>query len=121
MKTCAYCGRQNEDHAIRCLECGTELSPPEAPASDSGSEDRLERIAVLDNEVQAELVDAVLTDRDIPHIMQSYHDSVYDGIFQTQKGWGILLAPPAFKAEILAAVEDIKKQSPPPLDTSGNE
>jgi len=24
MKTCAYCGRENDDAALRCQECGTE-------------------------------------------------------------------------------------------------
>jgi len=71
----------------------------------------LERIVSLDNEVQAGLVDAVLSDRDIPHLMQSYHDSAYDGIFQIQKGWGVVLAPPGFRAEILAVIEDVKRQS----------
>ena len=37
MKTCGYCGRENEDVAMYCLECGTPLvnSPPcELPVSD---------------------------------------------------------------------------------------
>lgn len=120
MKTCAYCGRENETQATLCRECGTEFAPAGAPArgaaSDAGPDDRLEKIAVLDSEVQAELVDAVLTDRDIPHIMQTYHESAFDGIFQAQKGWGVILAPPGFRDEILAALEDIKHQPPPPLD-----
>jgi hypothetical protein len=36
MKKCAYCGRENDDNAVHCSECGTELvqpSPtPAAPA-----------------------------------------------------------------------------------------
>ena len=40
MKKCSYCGRQNEDTAVRCSECGTEivsLSPPEVDARQSDS------------------------------------------------------------------------------------
>jgi len=73
--------------------------------------DKLEKIAVLDSEVQAELVDSVLTERDIPHLMRSYHDSAYDGIFQTHGGWGHVEAPAAFKDDILAVIEDIKRQA----------
>ena len=33
MKTCAYCGRANEDTATTCLECGTDqFKPASAPA-----------------------------------------------------------------------------------------
>ena len=73
--------------------------------------DKLEKIAVLDSEVQAELVDSVLTERDIPHLMRSYHDSAYDGIFQTHGVWGHVEAPAAFKDDILAVIEDIKRQA----------
>ena len=73
--------------------------------------DKLEKIAVLDNEVQAELVDSVLTERGIPHLMRSYHDSAYDGLFQVGKGWGAILAPASFREEILATLAEIRRQS----------
>ena len=115
MKTCSYCGRENEDQAAKCQECGTEFGPSPASAEhtakESGEAERFENAAVLDNEVQAELMDGVLSDRKIPHIMQSYHDSVLDGIFQAGKGWGVILAPANFKDEILAALADVKSQS----------
>jgi hypothetical protein len=73
--------------------------------------DKLEKIAVLESEVQAELVDSVLEQRNIPHLMRSYHDSAYDGIFQTHAGWGQIEAPAAFRDEILAVIEDVKRQA----------
>ena len=112
---CTYCGRENEDQATECLECGTELTQGPAPAKqtpkETGATERFEKVAVLDNEVQAELMDGVLSGRDIPHIMQSYHDSAMDGIFQTGKGWGAVLAPASFREEILAALAEIRRQS----------
>ncbi len=110
MVRCGYCGRENPDGARRCRECGTEFRQDPIPGKDSLSqpEKRMEHIATLDNEVQATLVDAVLSDRNIPHIMQSYHDSAYDGLFQLQKGWGVVLASPDFKDEILAVLREIK-------------
>jgi len=115
MKRCGYCGRENGDDAARCQECGTEFVRVETVGEGTHKEadaiGRLERIATLDTEIQAGLIDAVLSDRKIPHIMQTYHDSAYDGIFQVQKGWGVILAPREFRSEILAVLEDIKRQS----------
>ncbi len=73
--------------------------------------ENVERIAVLDNEVQAELLDSVLSERNIPHLLRSYHDSAYDGLFQMPQGWGHVEAPVSFRDEILAIVEDIKRQA----------
>ncbi len=108
MKHCGYCGRENGDDAVYCQECGTEFVREPIIADPIGS---LERIATLDTEVQAGLVDAVLSERQIPHVMQTYHDSAYDGIFQLQKGWAVVLAPAHVKAEILAVINDVKRQS----------
>jgi hypothetical protein len=69
--------------------------------------EEFKKIAVLENEIQARLLDSILTERDIPHRLRSYHDSAYDGIFQTQKGWGIIQAPLQYQEEILAIVEDL--------------
>jgi ribosomal protein L40E len=115
MKTCAYCGRENEDQATKCQECGTDFvrnsASPEHTAKESGDTERLEKVAVLDNEVQAELMDGVLSGRGIPHIMQTYHDSALDGLYQMGKGWGVILAPASFREEILAALAEIRRQS----------
>jgi hypothetical protein len=73
--------------------------------------EKLEKIAVLDSEVQAELVDSVLSERGIPHLLQSYHDSALDGIYQARSGWGHIEAPLASKAEILAVIEELKSQA----------
>ena len=121
MKTCTYCGRENEDQATQCQECGVEIvrgpASTEGTPREHGEAERFEKVAVLDSEVQAELMDGVLSGRDIPHIMQSYYDSALDGIFQTGKGWGIILAPASSREEILAALADIRRQS---QSSSGN-
>ncbi|MHB8078010.1 MAG: hypothetical protein ACYDIE_01970 [Candidatus Krumholzibacteriia bacterium] len=73
--------------------------------------EKLEKIAVLNDEMQAQLLEAVLTDRGIPHVLRTYHDSAYDGLFQTQKGWGVVLAAPEHRAEILAVIADLERPS----------
>jgi hypothetical protein len=85
--------------------------------------DKVEKIAVLDNEVQAELVDSVLSERGIPHLMRSYYDSALDGLFQSRAGWGHVEAPPEFRDEILAVLEDLRRQASsaaPPVDRPAN-
>ena len=59
------------------------------------------KILNLNNQVEANLLDALLNEKNIPHIIRSYHDSVYDGLWQVQAGWGHLEAPESFKEEIL--------------------
>ena len=71
--------------------------------------ERYEIIVVLDNEIEASLMEEILTEREIPHILKSYRDSAYDGLFQVQKGWGHVLAPVEFKEEILAIHKDLSK------------
>jgi len=59
------------------------------------------KILSLDNEFQAMLLDDILKERAIPHILKSYHDSAYDGLWQTQSVWGHIEAPEEYREEIL--------------------
>ena len=61
---------------------------------------RYKKIVVLGNDLEAKIVEDLLKDRGIPHRIRSYHDSAYDGLFQAQKGWGIVEAPEEFEDEI---------------------
>jgi hypothetical protein len=67
------------------------------------------KVTVLDNEIEAQLLDSILQERDIPHLMRSYHDTAYDGLFQTQKGWGHVSSPASFKEEILEILQELRK------------
>ncbi len=68
-----------------------------------------ERIVVLDDQFQAQLLHLELERRDIPHVIRSYHDSAYDGLYQLEQGYGCVEAPPEFAEEIrsiLAAISE---------------
>ncbi len=116
MNVCPKCKGENEDAAARCRHCGSELVRASSqPLPDPEPLDAdFEKIAVLDSEVQAELLDEVLCGQKIPHLMRTYHDSAYDGIFQSQMGWGHVAAPARFRAEILSILENLKRQAEPP-------
>jgi hypothetical protein len=62
---------------------------------------RSEKIVVLNNQIEATLLDEILTEKNIPHIIRTYHDSAYDGLWQAQSGWGHLEAPSDYREEIL--------------------
>jgi hypothetical protein len=68
---------------------------------------RFEKILVLDNEVEARLLESMLQDKEIPHLIRSYHDSAYDGLWQQQQGWGHVEAPQRYKQEILEIFQDL--------------
>jgi hypothetical protein len=58
-------------------------------------------ILIFKNEIEAMLLDEILTGKQIPHLIRSYHDSAYDGLWQTQSAWGHIEAPEEYKEEIL--------------------
>lgn len=67
------------------------------------------RIAVLDNDIEAGLLDTLLDEREIPHLIRSYWDSAYDGMFQRQRGWGCVLAPEECREVVLEILAEIRQ------------
>ena len=80
----------------------------------------IKKIATLDNIVQAQMLESMLNEQGIPHVMQSYHDSAYDGLFQGQRGWGHIEASEEHESEILALLADlrIEDEQDSPQETS---
>ncbi|MGC9363280.1 MAG: hypothetical protein ACP5FZ_01785 [Fidelibacterota bacterium] len=68
-----------------------------------------QKIATLQNEIQAGALEAELKSRKIPHLIRSYHDAAYNGLYQQSKGWGIVEAPIGFEAKILEILNDLTK------------
>jgi hypothetical protein len=77
------------------------------------------KITVLENEIEAQLLDSILKEREIPHIMRSYYDTAYDGLFQTQKGWGSVEAPESFRVEIMEIILDLRRTRSSSEESSG--
>jgi outer membrane protein assembly factor BamE (lipoprotein component of BamABCDE complex) len=66
------------------------------------------KISVLENSIEAQLIESVLGEQNIPHRVQSFHDTAYDGLFQFQKGWGAIWAPKVHKNTILEILENLR-------------
>lgn len=69
------------------------------------------KIAILENGFEAQVLDSILTERNIPHLMRSYHDTAYDGLYQVVKGWGHVSAPPAYREDITEILSDLRKEA----------
>ena len=68
------------------------------------------KITVLENTLEAQLIDSILSEKNIPHRIRSFHDTAYDGLFQFLKGWGELYAPLILKGEILEIIEIVRSE-----------
>jgi hypothetical protein len=62
------------------------------------------KILTLENEMEAYRIKDILDSEDIPHIIRSYHDAAYDGLFQGQYGWGALEADDKYEKRILELI-----------------
>jgi hypothetical protein len=65
------------------------------------------KILVLNNEFEAKLLGEILNDKEIPHLIRSYHDSAYDGLWQMQSSWGHIEAPEEYREEILQTYSEM--------------
>ena len=59
------------------------------------------------HEARRDVLNKILSEKNIPHMIKSYHDPALNGIFQAQKGWGRLDAPAEFKEEIESIYNDL--------------
>ncbi len=67
----------------------------------------MKKILSLSSEIEAFRIQEILKSNEIPHLVRSFHDSAYDGIFQNQYGWGVLEADESDEARILNLLKDL--------------
>ena len=68
------------------------------------------KIATLENILEAQLVESILKEKEIPYRIRSFHDTAYDGLFQFQKGWGEIYAPGESKDAILDILDMVRTE-----------
>lgn len=69
------------------------------------------KIAVVENQFEAQLLQSILEEQGIAYYLKSYYDIAYDGLFQKTKGWGSVYAPENHREVILEIIAGIRKQS----------
>jgi hypothetical protein len=67
------------------------------------------KILTFDNEIEAGLLSGLLDERNIPHIVRTYHDLAMDGLWQVQSSWGHLEAPEEYREEILKIYSEMSR------------
>lgn len=72
---------------------------------------QFQRICTIEHEIEAQLLEAVLTDMGIAYRLRSYHDLAYDGLFQASLGWGEVYAAADDKETIFSVLADIRQSA----------
>ncbi len=69
------------------------------------------KIVVLENTIEAQLIDSILNEQNIPQRFRSFFYTAYVGLFLLKKGWGEVFAPLALKEEILEIIEIVRSKN----------
>ena len=67
----------------------------------------MKKILSISSEIEAFRIKEILDSNQVPHLIRSFYDSAYDGIFQNQYGWGVLEADESDEARILDLLKDL--------------
>jgi hypothetical protein len=65
------------------------------------------KILEFDNQFEAARLSEILTEKNIPHLLRTYHDAAYDGLWQAQSNWGHIEAPEEYSNEIKLIYADL--------------
>jgi len=68
------------------------------------------KVATLENDIEASLLESILNERRIPYVLRSYYDTAFDGLFQTQKGWGYVSVHRSHVNEVKEILSDLRAQ-----------
>jgi len=68
-----------------------------------------------ENEAEANAIKSVLGEHGIYAEIKSFHDTAYDGLFQSQYGWGVIRVTETDFAQALIIIEEWKNASPDEL------
>ena len=66
----------------------------------------VKKILTLSNELEAQRIRNILDINEIPYMIRTFHDSVYDGLFQNQYGWGVLEADEVNEEKIISLLKE---------------
>ncbi len=86
---------------------------------DTDEQKEFVKVAILESTIEAQVMGSVLEEENIPHLIRSYHDTAYDGLFQFQKGWGEIQSPLSHKEEILKILDEVRSENYNNLEEGG--
>lgn len=59
--------------------------------------------------IEASIVEDALQQADVPAVIDSFHDSAYDGVYTFQKGWGRVRVPKSHANKAVAIIKEALK------------
>jgi len=65
-----------------------------------------------ENAAEANVIKMILEENGISSEIRSFHDTAYDGLFQTQYGWGVIRVSEEDFSASLKIIEEWKSSSP---------
>ena len=68
-----------------------------------------------ENEAEANVIKSVLAEHGIYAEIKSFHDTAYDGLFQSQYGWGLILVSEGDLPEAQRIIEEWRSAAPEEL------
>ncbi len=68
-----------------------------------------------ENEAEANVIKSVLEDNGIYAEIKSFHDTAYDGLFQSQYGWGLIRVSEKDLPEAQRIIEEWRNAAPEEL------
>ena len=66
-------------------------------------------VSDLANEIEAQILDQVLNENNILHLIKPYGDTAYGNLLEFGRGWGFIRAAEKDKETILALLADIRQ------------
>jgi len=73
-----------------------------------------------ENAAEANVIKIILEENGISAEIRSFHDTAYDGLFQTQLGWGVIRVHDTDFSEAQRIIEDWKKAIPEEIPWENN-
>lgn len=67
-----------------------------------------QKIAVLDNELEADILAQCLDEMGIPYNIRCFIDTAYSTVFQLTRGWGQVNAPIKYQENILDILRELR-------------
>ena len=72
-----------------------------------------------ENEAEANVIKSVLEEHGIHAEINAFHDTAYDGLFQSHYGWGVIRVSESDLPEARRIIEEWKNASPDELPWDG--
>ena len=74
-----------------------------------------------ENEAEANVIKLVLKEKGIYAEIKSFHDTAYDGLFQSQYGWGVIRVSETDFLKAQKTIDEWKNASPEEIPWNSND